>query len=221
MPPLIINGQPQSAYVRTTRMACIEAGVDHELKILAEGSIDAVIAALRTDAYRKKHPFSKMPTLEDGKYVVFETTAICRYVSEKYGNGCLVPSDLQEAVRMEQWVSAANCYIIPDTVQRFVAPLIFETEPDYEAIEKDKPILRAHYERLDTALVGRTTLAGDTVTVADLLYAPLLHVVGLLPDGPALFEGLPNLERWWTNISTRPSFTDTYVPMPDPSELAA
>jgi glutathione S-transferase len=221
MPPLIINGQPQSTYVRSARMACIEAGVEHELRPLAEGSVEAVLTALRSDAYRKKHPFARMPSLEDGNTVVFETSAIARYVSDTYGNGCLVPSDPAEAIRMEQWVSAANCYIIPDTARIFIAPLLFHDDPDMDAIERDKPILRAHYERLDAALVGRTVIAGDTVSIADLLYAPLLHLVGNLPGGTPLFDGLPNLERWWLNISQRPSFAETYVPMPDQSSEAA
>ena len=35
MPHLIINGQAQSPYVRAARMACIESGIDHELRPLA------------------------------------------------------------------------------------------------------------------------------------------------------------------------------------------
>jgi len=221
MPKLIINGQPQSTYVRTARMCCVESGVDHELRPLAEDSIDAVRAALRTDSYRKRHPFARMPTLEDGDVVVFETSAIGRYVSEKFGKGCLVPSDFREAVRMEQWVSAFNCYVIPDTSRIFIGPFLFQDEPDLDAIERDKPILRSHYEIIDRALEGRTVLAGDSVSIADLLLAPPLHFVGNLPGGLALFEGLENLGRWWRHVSARPSFIQTKAAMPGQTEIAA
>lgn len=204
MTKVVINGQPQSTYVRTARMCCIETGVAHELRPLAEGSVDAVRAALKSESYRKKHPFARMPTLEDGDVVVFETSAIGRYVSEQYGKGCLVPSDFREAIRMEQWVSAINCYVIPETVRLFIGPLVFQNAPDLDAVERDKPNLRAHYEIIDRALEGRTVLAGNSVSIADLLLAPLLHLVGNLPGGMALFEGLENLERWWLNISTSP-----------------
>ena len=220
MTKVIINGVPQSTYVRTARMSCIEVGVDHELHILGEGSVESVLQELRSDAYRQKHPFARMPTLEDGETVVFETSAIGHYVSEKFGNGRLVPADLGEAARMEQWISAANCYVIPDTVQKFIFPIIFSESPDFEAIEEAKPILRAHYERLDRALEGRSVFAGDTVSIADLMYAPLLAAVGTLPGGMPLFEGLENLGRWWQAISTRPSFTET-APPPMPEETAA
>jgi glutathione S-transferase len=221
MTRLVINGQAPSNYVRSARMSCIEAGVDHELRPVADGSVADVRAALRSQAYRQKHPFARMPSLEDGDLVVFETSAIARYVSDRYGNGCLVPADPLEAVRMEQWVSAINCYVIPDTVQKFVAPFIFHDSPDLEAVERDKPILRAHYEIVDHALEGRTVLAGDAVSIADILLAPLLHAVGNLPGGMALFEGLPNLGRWWDNISARRSFINTAVPLPGRSEQAA
>ena len=221
MTGVVINGQPQSTYVRSARMCCIEAGVPHEVRPLAEGSVEAVLQALRSDAYRQKHPWARMPTLEDGDLVVFETSAIGRYVSEKYGGGCLVPADFREAVRMEQWVSAANCYIIPDTAKNFLAPLIFQENPDMAAVEQAKPLLRSHYEILDRGLEGRTVLAGDSVSIADLLLAPLLHTVGNLPGGLALFVGLENLGRWWENISARPSFIETKATMPGQDEEAA
>lgn len=221
MPKLVINGQPQSNYVRTARMACIEAGVEHELRTLAEGSVDAVRAALKSADYRKKHPFGRMPSLEDGDVVIFETSAICRYVSERYGNGCLVPPEFREAIRMEQWVSAFNCYVIPDTARKFIAPFIFQDAPDLDAIERDKPILRAHYEIVDQALEGRTVLAGDSVSIADLLLAPVLHLVGELPGGLTLLEGLANLERWWLTMSARRSFIETKTKLPARTDRAA
>lgn len=215
MSKLIINGQPQSTYVRTARMCCIEAGVEHELHPIADGAVEDVIAALRSDAYRKKHPFAKMPSLEDGEQVVFETSAIGRYVSSKYGNGCLVPADLDAATRMEEWVSAINCYVIPDTVNLFIAPLVFSPEPDLDAIESGKPTLRSHYEIIDRVLEDRTYLAGDEVSIADLLLTPLLDSVGQLPGGLALFDGLSNLERWWKAVSARQSFIDTRATLSD------
>lgn len=221
MPKLVINGQPQSPYVRAARMCCIEAGVGHDLRPVADGSFDDIRAALQTVSYRKMHPFAKMPSLEDGERIVFETSAIGRYVSTKFGSGCLVPDDFDEAIRMEQWVSAINCYIIPDTGRLFIGPYIFSDEPDLEAVERDKPILRAHYEIVDRALENRTFLAGNSVTIADLLLASLLHIVGQLPGGLALFEGLPNLERWWLAVSTRQSFLDTKAALPGESQKAA
>lgn len=221
MPTLVINGQPESNYVRTVRMACIEAGVDHELRPLAEGSVDAVLAALRSDAYRAKHPFARMPSLEDGDVILFETSAICRYVTEKYGGGRLVPADFREAVRMEQWISAVNAYVISDSVSRFVAQFVFRDAPDLDAIERDKPLLRAHYEILDRALDGRTVLAGGDVSIADLLLAPILDAVGNLPGGAPLFDGLGNLGRWWEHIAARESFVETRAPLPATSDRAA
>ena len=221
MSTLIINGQPQSTYVRTARMCCIEAGVEYELRPLADGTVDEVFAALRSDTYRKKHPFAKMPSLEDGDQFVFETSAIGRYVSRKYGNGCLVPTDLDAATRMEEWVSAINCYVIPDTVNLFIAPLVFAPEPDLEAIENGKPTLRAHYEIIDRTLADRTYLAGDEISIADLLLSPLLDSVGQLPGGLALFDGLSNLERWWKAVSARQSFVDTQATLSDVQVKAA
>ena len=215
MTKVVIHGVPQSTYVRSARMCCLEIGVEHELRMLGSGSVESVLEELRSDAYAQMHPFARMPVLQDGEVVVFETSAIARYLSDTYGQGCLVPSDPREAIRMEQWVSAANCYIIPNTAQKFLFPLIFEESPDMAAIEEAKPLLRAHYEKLDKALDGRTVLAGDKVSIADILLAPLLHTVGNLPGGMPLFENLHNLGRWWESISARPSFIESTPPMPE------
>ena len=220
MSKVIIHGVPQSTYVRSARMSCVEAGVEHELRVLGEGSVESVLAELRSDAYRERHPFARMPVLEDGDMVIFETSAISRYLSETYGQGCLVPSDPREAIRMEQWVSAANCYVIPDTAQKFLFPLVFQENPDMAAIEEAKPLLRAHYETLDKALEGRTVFAGDSVSIADILLAPLLATVGSLPGGMPLFENLHNLGRWWEAIAARPSFVETAPPMPGDAAAA-
>lgn len=221
MTQVVLHGVPQSTYVRSARICCLEAGVAHELRVPGSGSVESVLEELRSDAYRCLHPFARMPVLQDGDVVVFETSAIGRYLSDSYGQGCLVPADPREAIRMEQWVSAANCYVIPDTAQKFLFPLIFQEEPDMAAIEEAKPLLRAHYETLDKALEGRRYLAGDSVSLADILLAPLLHTVGGLPGGMPLFDNLQNLGRWWEAVSARPSFVETAPPMPGESEAAA
>lgn len=215
----IVHGQPQSTYVRTARMACIESGVDHEVRPIPAEGIDGVRAHLHSDEYRRKHPFSRMPVLEDGDMTVFETSAICRYLTGRYGENRLVPADPCEAVRMEQWISALNSYVIPDTAFKYVLPIVFGG--DAAAAEKMRPVLRAHYETLDAALDGRDVIAGDDISIADILMAPPLHLVGCMPGGTAFFDGLENLGRWWTAISERPSFKDTFAPLPQVSDRAA
>ncbi|MEO1198048.1 MAG: glutathione S-transferase family protein [Pseudomonadota bacterium] len=216
-----IHGVPESSYVRTARMACVEVGVAHELIVPGGESVESVIAALRSPAHLALHPFGRMPALVDGDITVFETSAICRYVSARYSNDRLIPSDMGEAVRMEEWVSAANCYIIPDAVGTLITQYIFRDEPDMAVIEEAMPKLRAQYEILDRALSDRTTFAGQDVTVADILLAPILAAVGQLPGGMDLFAGLTNLGRWWEAVSQRDSFVTTEPPRADQEASAA
>lgn len=206
---VIIHGVASSTYCRSARMFCVEVGIDHELRPIRGSSPSEVLATLKSPDHRILHPFGRMPALEDDGIVVFETSAVGRYIAAKYGDGRLVPSDMREAARMEQWISAANCYIIPDTVGRFISQYVFRDQPDMDAVNEAKPILRSHFEILDQAIEGRATIAGDGVTIADILIAPVLHVVGGLPGGMDLFGGLANLGRWWDAISSRRSFAET------------
>ena len=69
-----IYGPAPSSYVRTTRMALVEKGVDYELLPIEFGS----------DAHRALHPYAKVPILEHGDVRLYETQAILRYIDARF-----------------------------------------------------------------------------------------------------------------------------------------
>lgn len=56
-------------------------------------------------AYRQINPNGRIPTLVDGDFVIFETSAICQYLAEKHGDAKLLPADLQLRGRHHQWLT--------------------------------------------------------------------------------------------------------------------
>ena len=221
MAELYILGSPNSTYLRTTRMACEEKGVPYELKAVGEDTL----ADLKSPAHLAKHPFGRIPVMEHGDFILFESTAICRYVDEIFDGPALQPGEPRERALMMQWVTATIDYMAPVMLGRFVAQFIFpkgaDGQPDLETIDAARPEVRHQCEILDRALEGRTYLAGDGPSIADCLLAPILHYVGNMPDGMASFEGLEELGRWWHAVSSRPSFKDTVPPMLVTPERAA
>ena len=212
MTKVIIYGSPNSTYVRSTRLACEEKGVAHELRAVGSNTI----ADLKTPEHKALHPFGRIPVMQHGDFTLFETSAICRYVDEAFDGPPLQPADLQERALMSQWVSAIKDYMVKDMVFDFVVqyavPRGPDGQPDLDRIEAAKPRIRDHCEILDRALVGRTYLAGDGPSVADFLLTPIMHYVGNTPGGMPLFEGLDNLGRWWGAVSARASFKATVPP---------
>ncbi len=213
MADVIIHGSPNSTFVRTARLACEEKGITHELRAIGQNTRPD----LKTPEYKKLHPFGKIPTMQHGDFTLYESTAIARYIDETFNGPALRPSDLKERALMEQWISSIQDNYVPVLLWGFVAEHIFgsgpDGKPDQKKIESAKPQIRERLEILDNYLTGRTFIAGDSLSIADMLFVPIGHYVGNLPGGLPLFDGLENLGRWWDAVSTRPSFKTTHPPM--------
>src|SRR5688500_17258141 len=60
-----------------------------------------------------RHPFGKVPVLDDDGFVLYETRAINRYIDRKLGGTALEPRDPQAAARVDQWINVADSYFAP------------------------------------------------------------------------------------------------------------
>jgi glutathione S-transferase len=63
-----------------------ELGLPYEIERFKLGD-----ASMRDPNYLKIHPMARVPALQDGETVIFESGAIVEYVLAKYGNGRLAP----------------------------------------------------------------------------------------------------------------------------------
>jgi len=210
MSDVIIYGNPVSNYVRAARMACEEKGVGHRLEGFPS------LKALKEPEHLARHPFGKVPTLEHGDVHLFETAAICRYIDEAFEGPPLQPSDAAGRARMEQWISATNAYFDPDVVRRFVLQYFFPSGPDGQPnrarIDKAIPAIRRDFGILDQALANDDYLAGDQMTLADLILVPVFGFALGTPEGPDLVSEHPNLQAWVDRMFARDSFKATAPP---------
>ena len=102
MADVVVYGFPQSGFVRTACMALEEKGVDYVREDIDMGS----------ESHRALHPFAKMPILKHEDFVLYETSAITRYIDQVFDGPALQPSDARACARMSQWISAHNHYYI-------------------------------------------------------------------------------------------------------------
>ncbi|MFI5020104.1 MAG: glutathione S-transferase family protein [Alphaproteobacteria bacterium] len=203
MTALTLYGFPQSTYVRTARMACEEKGVAYTLES----------ADFKGEAYRKLHPFAKVPALRHGDLVLFETEAIIRYVDEAFPGPALQPAEAAERARMAQWLSAIGSYVYPTMIGKIVierfAPNIFNRATDEAVIKSAVPDLAYQLGVLEQALAHSPWLAGPSLSLADLLLAPILFYVGMVPEGQKALPGHKALARWNEAMASRASFKAT------------
>lgn len=203
MADVVIYGDARSSYVWTVRLVCEEKGIACDLE-----PVD-----LKSDEHLARHPFGRMPVLRHGDFLLYETSAICRYLDASFGGPALKPVRADERAVMEQWISALNAYFYDPLIRRYVLQYVFpqgaDGKPDRAAIDAALAEARPRLAALDAALKERKFLAGDALSIADLLMAPMLFYARLMPDGTRLFKPFADLRRAHDALMKRPSFAAT------------
>jgi len=200
---LTLIGDPRSTYVRAVRMALAEKGLDY--------TYDP--APPHSDQVNAISPYGRVPVFRDGDNGLFETTAILRYIEESFDGTPLVGSNAEVRAEMEQWVSMINCHGYDAMVRRYVLQYVFPKgeggAPDRKTIDAALPEIEMLLGAVDKAYSTRNYLAGNALTMADLLLSPIVFYLQMFPESKMILEKFPNLQRAHGTIAERKSFKDT------------
>ena len=64
--------------------------------------VDLLSGEQKSEAHLKRHPMGKIPVLEDGDFVLFESLAIARYLLDvKAPGNTLYPTDLRQRAKID------------------------------------------------------------------------------------------------------------------------
>ena len=198
-----IYGHPLSTCTRKALMALEEKGESADFE-----KVDLFAHAQRSPEHLARHPFGLVPVLVEADFVLYESRAILRYLDARYSEASLTPKSPRDVARMDQWLSVDQSYVAPHArtlaVERLLRPLA-KLEPRAELVDAAESGLSSAFDVLDRALAGRTWLAGDALSLADISLAPY---VGSLPMLGAAHTttGRPHLAAWWERVSARPSW---------------
>jgi glutathione S-transferase len=212
-----IYGHPWSTNTRKVLMTLAERNAEAELVVvmLPKGEH-------HQPTHLARHPFAKVPVLDDDGFVLYEARAICCYLDRKLGPK-LVPSDTRAAARMDQWVNIADSYLVPHA-----APVIVESmfrrylggEQNTKAIADGRAGLQTALDVADRWLAENPYLAGQAFSYADIHWMPFVDYlvrVGLRED----IERRRNLGSWWGRVSERPTWKKVARTGPQPDDSAA
>ena len=204
----VVYGPAYSTYARTVRLALEEKGVDYDLV-----EVDLLGGAGKAPEHIARHPFGKVPAFEHDGFALYETDAIMRYVNDAFPGTDLVPADARSRARMAQAIGIIGSYAYPAMItqifiQRAIMPMM-GNPPDEGAIAAALPQAETSLKALEQLIDDNDYLAGDQLSLADLLLAPVYDYVSQTPEGERLLQGTPNLRRWWDDIRTRPTVEKT------------
>ncbi|HWF95225.1 MAG TPA: glutathione S-transferase family protein [Xanthobacteraceae bacterium] len=218
MPELELIGTAPSNYVWTCRIALAEKGVPYRLNELRPHcpEVDAI------------HPFGKIPVMRHGAVELCESRAICSYIDNVFDGPKLAPSDPIRAAQVEQWVSIVNTHIDPVWVRQYLVAHFFPGTPDgspeREKIAAALPKMEQQFASMDRAVAKTSHLVGDSFTLADMNFMPILYYMGLKPESSALLQRSPSLKAYFDRHMARKSVQETvpsWIPGQKASERAA
>ena len=214
MPELELIGAAPSNYVWVCRIALTEKGVPYRLNEARPHTpeVDAI------------HPFGKIPVMRHGEVALCESRAICRYIDEVFDGPKLMPTDCAKAAQVEQWVSIVNTHIDPLWVRQYLGAHFFpntpDGSPDRVRIEAALPKMEQQFAAMDRAVAATGHLVGDTFTLADIDFMPILFYMGMKPESSALLQRMSALKAYYDRHMARKSVQAT-VPTWFPGQARA
>lgn len=193
-----IFGHPMSTCTRKVLTTLGETNQPYELVV-----VDLMKGEHKQPAHLARQPFGKVPALQDGDFTLFESRAMCRYVNDKVG-GPLVPRELRDRARMEQWISVESSYFT-EPVMKFVFHAIFHREQTKETLATAAEQLDATLTVMDKQLAASPFIAGNAFTLADICFMPYVEYGMNTPAKDTLSKHAPVM-AWWSKVSERPTW---------------
>jgi glutathione S-transferase len=205
-PMFVLYGVPASPYVRSAALGLEEKGANFRVSALAPFES-------KSESYLKRHPFGRVPALAHGEFELYETQAILRYLDRIIPEPSLTPADPRAEARMNQLCGITDWYVMPHismgiTFDRLVAPRL-GLPVDESKIEASIPRAKVCVAEIARLLGDQPFLAGDAVSIADLLLAPHLSFFAETPESAAILEPHRALEAWISRMNARRSLQDT------------
>ena len=204
---LTIHGRTNSSNVQKVLWALRELDVPFERR-----DAGGAFGVVDTPEYKAMNPNSRVPTMEEDGFVLWESNAIVRYLAGRHGAGTFCPEDPQVRADADRWMDWQQTTVAPQITPVFWN-LVRTPEPDRDpaAIEAGRLGMIPLMQIMDSHLSGRGFMVGDRLTMADIPLGVMTYRwLTLIDDRPAM----ANLEGWYARICERPAFRTTVLDIP-------
>lgn len=205
-------GRPTSGRTQKVLWTLAEIGLPFDF-IMASGTMgpgghvskgNRPYGVVETAEYRALNPNGRVPTIDDDGFVLWESNSIVRYLAMQYAPDLLYGADIKTFASASRWLDWENNELLPPQ-HEMAMHLIRLPEAERSAGELEHARL-AFVKRLaimEAQLAHTRHICGERFTYGDIALGLRVHrwkIFGL--QGPAL----PNIERWYGEISARPAF---------------
>jgi glutathione S-transferase len=147
--------------------------------------------------YLAINPNHQVPTLKVDGEILLESNAIMRFVCDRHGLDAWYPKDTMARARVDQWLDWNQCRLGDLVTQLVINKVILGDAGDQQAIARSEQKLPEVFAVLESHLDGRTFVAGDQPTIADLSIASNVFQLGFAGAAPKS----PNIAAWFGRVA--------------------
>ena len=196
---------PVSMTSRPVRLFLAENGIEVEEQV-----VDLMVGEHYQEPFTAINPNRLVPVLEDDDFRLTESSAILKYLADKFDLPSY-PKDLQQRAKVNEMMDWFNTNFYRDYAYGWIYPQLFphHRRPD-DAVHKatiawGKERAKGWLKVLNDYWIGpeKPYLCGDKITIADYFGACLLTLGEVTRCD---FSPYPNIERWLANMKRLPSW---------------
>ncbi len=123
------------------------------------------------------NPHGKVPVLKDEQFILSESTAIMRYVEEKFPESlATIPKDLESRAKMNQFANQCETeFCIPASIVYFAKRFVNEEKWDLNRMKDSTKRVGRHLEIMDSYLATTDFMVENTFGFVDIMYAPFIR----------------------------------------------
>ncbi|MCP5149265.1 MAG: glutathione S-transferase [Ectothiorhodospiraceae bacterium] len=207
--PVRIWGRASAFNLQKALWGLAETGIAFE-RIDAGGAF----GGLDAPEFRAMNPNGRIPVVDDGEAVVWESNAVIRYLAARYASGTLWPESPAARSEADRWMEWFQNNLYRPFMDLFWGLVRTpEAQRDWPRIEALVATCAGHYRLLDQHLATRPYLGGDRFTMGDIPAGTSLYRYFAMDiDRP----DVPNVQRWYDRLRVRaPYQAHVMVPFDD------
>jgi glutathione S-transferase len=176
-------------YVQRAVIVLTEKNIAHERTYIDLGA--------KPDWFLNISPLGRVPILQSGSSVLFESQIIADYLDE-ITLGSLYPTDPLEKARQRSWIEFAS-----ETLKAIGS---FYSVSDSESFEHQRAILRDKFLRIDREITG-SYFEGERFQMIDGVWGTVFRYLDVFDriENFGLLENLDATVTWRESVSNRPS----------------
>ncbi|MBO0345885.1 glutathione S-transferase [Roseibium sp. CAU 1637] len=194
-----IWGRINSSNVRKVLWCAEELGLAYQ-QIDAGGAFGLV----DTPEFRALNPNGRIPCLQDGDFVLWESNTIVRYLVRKYGSGDILPDSLEQWASADRWMDWTT-FSFGDPFKDLFWNMVRTTPDarDHAALEAGLKHCAAQFAVADAVLAKQPYLSGEALGIGDIPLGSLAYAWFAMeierPD-------LPHLATWYQHLCDREAY---------------